>query len=241
MSVEFSPTVVTRPRLPAISWPAIFAALAVGIAVQLLLSLAGVALGVYVFDSGDDTETITLAAASWGAVSMLVSGLVGGYVAGRCSGLRRTGDGVLHGLVSWAATTLLCTALATTALGSLTTGLFGLLNSGLDSSASQAAVGAAGDRDRAVQALADLGFSAEKARSVLDQMTSGTDRRAPGDSSRDAADTVGSATLWLSATVSLSLLFGILGGMIGVRGSRRIIRSTSRDPVTARPRILSKT
>lgn len=236
MSVELSPTVV-RPRFPAISWPAIFAALAVGIAVQLLLSLAGVALGIYAFDSGGDTETITLAAASWGAVSMLVSGLVGGYVAGRCSGLRRTGDGVLHGLVSWAAMTLLCTALATTALGSLTTGLFGLLNSGLDGSASQAAVGAAGDRDRAVQALADLGFSADKARSVLDQMTSGTDRRA----SHDAADTVGSATLWLSATVALSLLFGILGGMIGVRGSRRIIRSTNRDPVTARPRILSRT
>jgi len=106
MSVEFSPTVV-RPRFPAISWPAIFAALAVGIAVQLLLSLAGVALGVYAFDSADETETITLAAASWGAVSMLVSALVGGYVAGRCSGLRRTGDGVIHGLVSWAATTLL--------------------------------------------------------------------------------------------------------------------------------------
>ncbi len=236
MSVEFSPTVV-RPRFPAISWPAIFAALAVGIAVQLLLSLAGIAFGVYTLDSGDAADTITLAAASWASVSMLVSALFGGYVAGRSSGLRRTGDGVLHGVVAWAATTLLYTALATTAVGALTTGLFGLVGGSLEGSGTQAAVGAAGDRDRAMEALTDLGFSAEQARSVLDQVAGGAIRG--GNTSRDTADAVGSATVWLSAAVLLSLLLGMLGGIIGVRGSRRTVRR-ERDPAAPRPRILGR-
>jgi hypothetical protein len=239
MSVEFSPSVV-RPRFPVISWPAIFAALAVGIAVQLLLSLAGLALGVYALDARNEAETITLAAASWASVSMLFSALIGGYVAGRGSGLRRTGDGVLHGVVSWAAMTLLYTALATTAVGSLTTGLFGLLGSGLDTTAGQAAVGAGGDRDRALQALTDLGFSADQARSVLEQLA-GSPNRTADTAARDTSQAVGSATLWLSAAMLLSLLLGMLGGTMGVRGARRIIRRTDRDPIAPRPRILSKT
>jgi len=238
MAVEFSPIVV-RPRFPAISWPAIFASLAVGVAIQLLLSLAGLALGVYAFDAGEEPETITLAAASFGAVSMLVSALVGGYVAGRCSGLRRTSDGVLHGMVSWAAMTLLYAALATTAVGALTTGLFGLLGSGLGNTAAPAAVGAAGDRERAIQALTELGITGEQARSALDQMT-GNASRPNRESPRETTQAVGSATLWLSAAVLLSLVLGMLGGMIGVRGSRRIIRR-DRDPVAPRPRILSRT
>lgn len=237
MSVEFSPTVV-RPRFPVISWPAIFAALAVGIAVQLLLSLAGIALGVYTLDSGDAADTITLAAASWASVSMLVSALFGGYVAGRSSGLRRTGDGVLHGVVAWAVTTLLYTALATTAVGALTTGLFGLVGGSLEGNGTQAAVGAAGDRDRAMEALTDLGFSAEQARSVLDQVAGGA-IRGGGNTPRDTVDAVGSATVWLSAAVLLSLLLGMLGGIIGVRGSRRTVRR-ERDPVAPRPRILGR-
>ncbi|HSQ05098.1 MAG TPA: hypothetical protein VLN59_13730, partial [Burkholderiales bacterium] len=127
MSVELASTPV-RTRFPAISWPAIFAALAVGIAVQLLLTLTGFAVGVIAAERGvGSRETITLAAAGWSAISMLIAALLGGYVAGRASGLRRTGDGVMHGLVSWAASTVLYAMLATTAIGGLTTGLFGLL------------------------------------------------------------------------------------------------------------------
>lgn len=236
MPVEFSPTVV-RPRFPAISWPAIFAAVAVGVAVQLLLSLAGYALGVYPRNESGSTQAITLVAASWAAVSMLLAAFVGGYVAARCSGLRRTGDGVLHGIVAWAATTLLYTALATTAVGALTTGLFGLVGENLDQGAAQAAVGTAGDRERALNAMTDVGLSEAQARAVLDQMARS------GAADRDAAaDAVGTATLWLAAAVMLALLLAILGGMIGVRGSRRTLRP-ERERITAppQPRVLSRT
>ncbi len=236
MAVDFIPE--TRARFPVISWPAIFAALTVGVSIQLLLTLAGFALGVYALDTANDTGTITLAAASWGATSMLASSLIGGYVAARSSGLRRTSDGVLHGVVSWGATTLLYAALATTAIGSLTTGLFGLLGSGVDGASPSASVGAEGDRERALRALSDLGMSADQARGVLDQLAGAGGQGAPA--TRDAGDVVGSATLWLSAAVLLSLVLGMLGGIMGARGSRRILRR-ERSGVTERSRILSRT
>jgi len=248
MPVEFSPSVV-RARFPGISWPAIFAALAVGIAVQLMLTLAGFALGVNAAGAADDgSETITLAAASWGAVSMLIASLVGGYVAGRCSGLRRTGDGVLHGVVSWAATTLLYAALATTAIGGLTTGLFGLLGSDAGNAVQRAmsgnAAAADSERTRALDVLTEIGMSPEQARAVVDELTASRGERSASattrEAVRDAADAMGSATLWLAATVLLSLLLGIAGGILGVRGVRRMAHRTG-EAVTSQPRILSKT
>src|SRR3954471_7515087 len=127
MPVEFSPA-PERPRLSPISWPAIFASLAVGISVMLLMTLAGVAIGISATDAASEgPRSITIAAAGWQAASMLVAAIVGGYVAARLSGLRRTADGVLHGAVAWGATTVLYALLATTALGALTAGMFDLL------------------------------------------------------------------------------------------------------------------
>jgi hypothetical protein len=49
MAVEFAPA-PDRSRVSPVSWPAIFASLAVGISVMLLLTLAGVAIGLTVVD-----------------------------------------------------------------------------------------------------------------------------------------------------------------------------------------------
>lgn len=55
---------------------------------------------------------------------MLISAFVGGYVAARMSGLKRQADGVLHGAVSWAVTTILFAVLATSIGGALIGGVF---------------------------------------------------------------------------------------------------------------------
>ena len=249
MAVEFTPT-PDRARLSPVSWPAIFASLAVGISVMLLLTLAGVAVGVSVVDSGaDGPRAITMAAATWQTISMLVAAIVGGYVAARLSGLRRTADGVLHGAVSWGATTVLYAALATTALGTLTAGMFGLLAPGTAERAAPAAMSvAAGDRDQAQRTLESLGLNPEQARVVVDQLTGS----APGEAEparapvEEAAETVGTATGWLSATVLLSLLLSLTGGALGTRGARRGNRriehreTTSTSVSEGSPRILSR-
>jgi hypothetical protein len=229
MAVEISPA-PDRARLSSISWPAIFASLAVGISVMLLLTLAGVAVGVSVVDTGADSpRAITMGAAVWQTISMLVAAIVGGYVAARLSGLRRTGDGVLHGAVSWGATTVLYAALATTALGTLTAGMFGLLAPSGSEHASATAV--AGDRDQAQRTLESMGMSPDQARTIMDRLNApaagtGTSASAPATRQQveEAADTVGTATGWLSATVLLSLVLSMIGGAMGARGVRRTNR-----------------
>src|SRR5215218_196572 len=154
MAVEITPA-PDRARLSPVSWPAIFASLAVGISVMLLLTLAGVAVGVSVVDTGTDSpRAITMGAAAWQTVSMLVAAVVGGFVAARLSGLRRTGDGVLHGAVSWGATTVLYAALATTALGTLTAGMFGLLTPAPQETSASAPQ--LGDRDQMQRTLESM-------------------------------------------------------------------------------------
>jgi hypothetical protein len=251
MSVELASTPV-RIRFPAISWPAVFAALAVGIAVQLLLTLAGFAVGVIAAGRGvGPSETITLAAAAWSAISMLIAALLGGYVAGRASGLRRTGDGVMHGLVSWAASTVLYALLATTAIGGLTTGLFGLLapsmmstaatNENSAGTATQGVTGTDEQRQRGLRMLRDIGLSQEQASNVLDRIfRGGTPSAGPSSSAQEAARGVGSATLWLAGTALLSLLLAILGGIGGSRAMRRTIRPVHRDAPRSEPRVLSR-
>lgn len=237
MAVEISSS-ADRGRLAPLSWPAIFASLAVGISVMLLLTLAGVAVGVSVVEPGSDSpRAITMGAATWQTFSMLVAAIVGGYVAARLSGLRRTADGVLHGAVSWGATTLLYAALATTALGTLTAGMFGLLAPGtVERAASATASAVSGDRDQAQRTLQGMGLSAEQARLAVDQISGSTagptQSSTPRQQIEEAADSVGTATGWLSATVLLSLLLSLAGGAMGTRSSRRGNRRLeAREPV----------
>jgi hypothetical protein len=241
MPVEYS-AAPERPRLSPISWPAIFASLAVGISVMLLLTLAGFAVGVSIVDPGADTpRAITMGAAAWQTLSMLIAAVVGGYVAARLSGLRRTGDGILHGAVSWGATTLLYAALATTALGTLTAGMFGLLAPPAEKSSAAAAVT---DPAHAQRTLESMGIAADQARLIIDRLSTSaapTAAQATRQQAEDVGESVGSATGWLSATVLLSLVLSMLGGAMGPRGTRRTNRrAEQRDAVDTVPSTLGR-
>jgi hypothetical protein len=236
MAVEITPA-ADRARLSPVSWPAIFASLAVGISVMLLLTLAGVAVGVSVVDTGTDSpHAITMGAAAWQTISMLAAAIVGGFVAARLSGLRRTGDGVLLGAVSWGATTVLYAALATTALGTLTAGMFGLLTPpAAEATSSTGAPVAMGDRDQLQRTIESVGVNADQARAITERLSAPA--AAVSSASRqqveEAASTVGTATGWLSATVLLSLVLSMIGGAMGARGTRRVNRRVEhRDTAT---------
>jgi hypothetical protein len=116
--------VLRRPLFPAIRWGAVLAGVAVGISVQLVLTLLGIATGLSAMDVTQGGSPSTTGPLLWAGLSMLISAFVGGYVAARMSGLKRKVDGVLHGAVSWAVTTLLFAVLATSVSGSLLSGIF---------------------------------------------------------------------------------------------------------------------
>jgi hypothetical protein len=72
-----------------------------------------------------------------------------------------------------------------------------------------------------------MGMSADQARMVVERLaTPAAATAAPASRQQveEAADTVGTATGWLSATVLLSLVLSMIGGAIGARGTRRTNR-----------------
>lgn len=135
--------VMRRPLFSSIRWSAVLAGVAVGISVQLVLTLLGIASGL-AMTSVQAGEAPGTGALVWAGISMLISALIGAYVAGRMSGLKRKTDGVLHGAVSWAVTTLLFVTLATSAGGSLLSGMFSGISQGAASVAQSTGGGAAG-------------------------------------------------------------------------------------------------
>ncbi|HVL75088.1 MAG TPA: hypothetical protein VM406_03665 [Noviherbaspirillum sp.] len=110
-----------RPIFTAVRWGAVLAGVAVGLSMQLVITLLGIAAGL---TAGDvvGRERFGIGPLLWAALSMLVAAFAGGYVAARMSGLKRTADGILHGAVSWAVTTILFAVLATSIGGALVGG-----------------------------------------------------------------------------------------------------------------------
>ena len=111
-----------------VSWGAILAGVVVALVVQVLLTMLGVGIGAATLDpgSGDSPQASTFSIVSviWYAVSGIVAAFAGGYMAARMSGKTAATTGALHGLTTWAVTTLLVLYLVTTSLGSIIGGTF---------------------------------------------------------------------------------------------------------------------
>lgn len=127
-----------------ISWGAVFAGGLVAVAVQLLLTLLGLAIGFGVVnpaqEAGAGLSGLGTGTAWWWLITSLVSLFVGGWVAGRLSGVRPRIEGALHGLTTWSLATVLTVLLAGTAVGNVVGGLLGAVGEGAQ--ALQEAIGA---------------------------------------------------------------------------------------------------
>jgi hypothetical protein len=126
-----------RPLFPAIRWGAVLAGVVVGVSIQLVLTLLGIATGLST-SSVSEGEGPGMGPLIWAGLSMLIAAFIGGYVAARLTGLKRKADGLLHGVVSWAVTTLLFAALATSATGTMVNSIFTNVGFGARTNAVQA-------------------------------------------------------------------------------------------------------
>lgn len=228
MQVDVTETPMRTYRMPTFNlrWSGIFAGLVVGIAVNLVLMLLGATAGLAVFDVGDRPEGLPLAAAIWNTVCMIVAAFAGGYVAARSAGLRRTSDGILHGVVAWGATMVLSALLAGSATGLALGRLF--IPTNREAPAEAVANLNLDNRQEAVRALEQrLGLSPDQASRAVDQAMalSGHEERASPANREAAEDKLRAASVasgWLSAAIVLSLLAATAGGLIGARGARRL-------------------
>lgn len=130
------PYVVDPHLLPAgrrISWGAIIAGIVVVLVAQMLLMLLGLAIGAATIDPATaDTpqaSTLGLGGAAWWLISTAIAVFAGAWVAARLAAVPSRLDGSLHGVVTWAAATLIGIYLLSTAIGGLVGGAFGALGS----------------------------------------------------------------------------------------------------------------
>ena len=128
-----------------IKWSAVFGGWAVGLALQIVLTLAGLGLGAWAVDLHDanPTEGIPLGAAVWTALSILISAFVGGYLTARFSGTSERGEGLYHGVVVWGLNWLVLGWLTTTAMVMMIGGAFSVFDTALQSVAQGLAPAAA--------------------------------------------------------------------------------------------------
>ncbi|TXN54769.1 PhnA-like protein, partial [Methylobacterium sp. WL18] len=114
--------------LNQVSWGAIFAGATTALVTQVILNLVGAGVGLSSFGpvAADNpaASTASIGAGVWFVASGIVASLIGGAIAGRLSGKPLAGTAGLHGLVSWAVTTLVVLYLLTSAVGGLVGGAF---------------------------------------------------------------------------------------------------------------------
>src|SRR5213082_1123708 len=112
----------TSSRAPSlmrrVSWGAIFAGLLVTIVIQMMLTLLGIGIGAATIDplrESNPGEGLAVGSAIWLIVSALIAVFVGSCISGRLSGGPRSSDGLLHGIVTWSAATVLTVAMLVSA------------------------------------------------------------------------------------------------------------------------------
>jgi hypothetical protein len=132
---ESGPVEFERP----VSWRAVLAGVVVAIVVQVLLAVLGGAIGLAFVDptrvDNPDAGTMTIVAIIWWTLSGILAAWAGGVTAGRLSGRPGTTTAAWHGLVAWAATTLVILYLLTTAIGGIVGGAFSALGTAAGSAA----------------------------------------------------------------------------------------------------------
>jgi hypothetical protein len=172
-----SPALIESLR--RISWGAVMAGVVVALITQLLLSMLGVGIGVSTIEpaTGDTPAAgaFSLIAALWWTVSGIIASFVGGWIAARLSGALAA-SAALHGLVTWATTTLVVLFLLATAAGTLLGGALGFLGntlSGVGEAAKVvapqlggAAPGPLGELRQEIEGAMQSGTPAERARTA---------------------------------------------------------------------------
>lgn len=164
--------------LNKVNWGAIFAGAVIALTIQFLLSLLGVGIGAATLDpsTGDnpDAGTFSMISAIWYAVTGIIAAFAGGFIASRMSGRTLASSGALHGLTTWAVTTLFLLYLLTTAIGGLVGGALnglGALAGGIGNTVATAA-------ETAAPALADATDPFAGIQDQISQATGGTDPEA---------------------------------------------------------------
>lgn len=200
----------TSAPLRRVSWGAIFAGAAIATAVMVLLGLLGVAIGATISDpmSGDtpSAKAFGIGAGLWWIVSGILALLAGGWAAARMAGLRRKGEGPMHGLVTWAVTTIALVVLMSSAIGAIASGAFQAVSLGTRFI----------DRDAVSSRATSPSDSNEPVPAATEQ-----DAR---QAAQTATDALAMASWWACLFLLLTAVAANVGGQMGAPRERSTVR-----------------
>lgn len=173
--------------LNQVSWGAIFAGAVTALVTQVIVNLVGVGVGLAsVGTSAADNpsaSTVSLGAGLWFVASGLVASLAGGLIAGRLSGKPLPGAAGLHGLVSWAVTTLVVLYLLTSAASGVVGGTLSTVTGALGGAGNLVGGTIQTAAQAAAPSLSKVTNPLEGIENTVRQQTAGQDPQA----ARDAA------------------------------------------------------
>ena len=180
---------------PRIKWSAVFAGWAVGLAVQMLLTLLGLGFGAWAIDLQDTNQGVPVGAGIWTGLSMLIAAFTGGYVTARLSGTYLPSDGMWHGVVVWGVNWLIFAWLTTTAMSAMIGGVFSVFGTTLQtlgqsvSGIASTAAGQIGGR------MGQINISGDEIRRQIESVLAATGKPElqPGEVRSDAERVAGAA------------------------------------------------
>lgn len=242
-----------RNWFPGIRWGAIFAGMVVGIALQTLFGILGVAGGLSSMASVSSGESSGIGPMLWTIVSMLISAFVGGFFAARMSGSRRKMDGAMYGAVTWAVSMLLFAVVLSTTAGSIMSGMVSnnttVVYSGSSVTMSPGSVSQlrqelggelsnanlqqlqqylqSGQREEAIVYLTSLGIESPRAVSIVNNAMNQMGSTMVGSeqliSPNQLVRAVSAAAWMVFIGVTLSMVVSVIGGIMGAKYAYRPI------------------
>ena len=256
-------SMVRRSLFPAVRWGAVIAGVAVGMSLQIVLTLLGIATGLSATNVATG-EMPGMGALIWAGLSILIAAVVGAYVAARMCGLKRKADGVLHGVVSWAVATLLFVMFASSAGGTLLSGFMGSVSQGMSATSTAGRSGglsglisrqlgievsasdvqalqehiAAGRRDQAISLMRNkLGIQSERASTIVDQalILSGSPEQASAEGRAAAERAVAQASVVAWSVFGAVALSLVLSAIGGVLGALGARRTSWNEGAASTP------
>lgn len=157
-----------------VSWGSVFGGVMTVLAISILLSILSSSIGLYMFDplSEHPTSGIGTSIGIWTAIALIISMIMGGFIAGKLAGV----DGMIHGFLVWATSliaavilgiivTIGAAKLTMNVLGSVTS-LVGNVVSGVGSAAGS---GISALSDKAEDLFGDIDFQTDSTENQVPQ------------------------------------------------------------------------
>jgi len=187
-----------------ISWRAILAGILVALAVDVLLSLLGFAVGLTAFEpTAGVAKGVGTGIGIWLIITAIASVFAGAYFGARVAGDPWRGDGVAHGVMVWAGFTLISLWLVGSGAGKILNTASGLASGAMSGMmAPESRARGTGPMMREAPTMREMPTqqqAADAAKKVADQAAAG-----------------GAVASWVGFGIALlSLAGGAFGGMLG--------------------------